>query len=90
MASQKRRTVAFQGQKVDIEIVKVHITLRKARGSIAEAHQGNNVPANVIHRRWNRQSCVFHSIHRFSSVLTKARINATTCGYMEQERMFAP
>jgi large subunit ribosomal protein L34 len=49
----------------------------------------NNDSAIVIHRLQNRQSCVFHSIHRFPDVLPPAGICQSTCGFGKQERMFA-
>jgi len=75
---------------VDIRIVKVRRIDRKVRRSIAEGNSADNGRATVIHRPENRQSCVFHSIHRFPDVFPQPRIRESTCGFGKQERMFAP
>ncbi len=58
--------------------------------SIAEGQGSNNGDGAVIHRPANRQSCVFHTVHRLSYVLRVPTMWPLSCGFVRQERMFAP
>jgi hypothetical protein len=42
----------------------------------------------VIHRFHKRESCVFHSIHRFLTRFPQIRNEALTCGNGATERLF--
>jgi hypothetical protein len=87
---QKRQTVESCGQTVDIRIVKVQELDFQTPRSIAEGQGRNNGSGAVIHRRANRQSCVFHTVHRLLYVLHPPRIGPSSCGFARRERMFAP
>jgi hypothetical protein len=49
----------------------------------------NNAARGVIHRFHKRESCVFHSIHRFSASFASPWNNPLTCGNVATERVFA-
>ena len=56
---------------------------------IAGTQWANNDAGRVIHRFHKRESCVFHSIHRFSARFSPAPNDTLTCDNAAMERVFA-
>jgi hypothetical protein len=48
----------------------------------------NNGFGQVVHRFHKRESCVFHSIHRFGGIFPSWWNEALTCDDSEMERVF--
>jgi hypothetical protein len=55
---------------------------------IATTATANNEFARVVHRFHKRESCVFHSIHRFRRDFDSPGNEALTCDDESVERMF--
>jgi hypothetical protein len=55
---------------------------------IATTATGNNEFVGVVHRFHKRESCVFHSIHRFPRDFDSLRNEPLTCDDGSVERMF--
>lgn len=55
---------------------------------IASGLWTNNGNHEVIHRFHKRESCVFHSIHRFDGIFRGVWNRALTCGDVGMERLF--
>ena len=56
---------------------------------IAGTLGANNDADRVIHRFHKRESCVFHSIHRFSASFAPPHNKPLTCDNNPTERVFA-
>jgi len=56
---------------------------------IAGTRWANNDKSHVIHRFHKRESCLFHSIHRFSVSFVAIGNNPLTCDNAIMERVFA-
>jgi hypothetical protein len=56
---------------------------------IARGLWTNNGPGGFIHRFHKRESCVFHSIHRFRGRFPAHPSTPLTCGNAGTERLFA-